>query len=70
MLNPHWFGEVKHTQLSQNKRIFIFIGGGSIYKDSIQEIGRNHPDSGASIIKFEVWVIGKGNGCFFRRIIA
>lgn len=63
MLNPNWFGEIKHTQLSQNKRVFIFIGGGSIYKDSLQElvdtirILEQH-------FKFEVLVIGKGTDAF------
>jgi hypothetical protein len=63
ILNPHWFGEVKHTQLSQDKRKFIFIGGGSIYKDSIQELVET-----VRILEqdyeFEVWVIGKGTDAF------
>lgn len=63
ILNPHWFGEVKHTRLNQNKRIFIFIGGGAIYKDSIQrliEVVRVLEQN----YKFEVWVIGKGTDSF------
>jgi len=63
MLNPHWFGEVIHTRLNLDKRIFIFIGGGAIYKQNIKEL--------MEIVRvlehqhqFEVWVIGNGTDSF------
>jgi len=59
MLNPHWFGDVRHTPLNPGKRVFLFIGSASLYQKSIQML--------LDIVwqlekkfKFEVWMIGKG----------
>jgi glycosyltransferase involved in cell wall biosynthesis len=59
MLNPQYFGEVRHTPLNRGKRVFVFIGGVAFYKNSIQML----LDAVRKLEKkfeFEVWMIGSG----------
>lgn len=59
MLNPHYFGDVKHTSLSRGKRIFIAVGAVlakqcalPILIQTVQQLEKK--------FEFEVWLIGKG----------
>lgn len=59
MLNPNWFGEIRHTTLNKRKRIFIFVGGIAAYRKSIKAL----IDAVRGLEKnyeFEVWLLGKG----------
>lgn len=59
MLNPHYFGEVKYTMLSQGKRVFIFVGEVSTKKNSIMAL-LNVVRQLEKKFEFEVWLVGKG----------
>ncbi|MHB8789320.1 MAG: glycosyltransferase family protein [Desulfobulbaceae bacterium] len=59
MLNPHYFGDIKHTPLSQGTRVFIAVGAVSAKQcalplliDAVRQLEKK--------FEFEVWLIGKG----------
>lgn len=65
MLNPHYFGEVRHTPLNQGKRVFIFVGEVSSKNSSISLL----IDSVRHLEKkfeFEVWLVGKGTDTYLQ----
>lgn len=65
MLNPHWFGEIKITPLNEGKRVFILVGGGTIYENSIALLIKAAKEL-QDQYDFEIWLVGKGLGSTFE----
>jgi hypothetical protein len=59
MLNPHWFGDVRHTSLNQGKRIFIAVGNLKYKNNSIPVLFESVRKLEGKY-DFEVWLIGAG----------